>query len=228
MHPILFSIGPVHIYTYGALVACAMIVAWAVLSSRAEAYALPRAKIMDLVVFLFLAGILGARLLFVLQHVEDYSHSLWKIFMIQEGGLVWYGGFFFAVLMGIFFARMSHLPLFRTADCLAPAIALAHAVGRIGCYLNGCCYGINGHPVQLYEAAGLFVLGIALMRLTTPRFISGSVFLCYVLGYSLLRFVLEYWRGDQLRLYWFTLPQWTSILLFLGAALLLKALRRHR
>lgn len=226
MHPILVTIGPLRIYTYGTLVALGVLVAWFVLKYRAERYGISRSQLVDLLVFLFLSGILGARLFFVLQHWEHYNAAIWKVFMINEGGLVWYGGFFFAAVTGILFARRSHLPVFRTADFLAPAIPLGHAIGRIGCYLNGCCYGFAGHPVQLYEAAGLLVLGIWLARVSVARYTPGSLFLFYVLGYSILRFILEFWRGDQIRIYNLTTPQWTSLVLFAGSLILFKSLNR--
>ena len=97
------------------------------------------------------------------------------------------------------------------ADAGAPGLALGHAIGRVGCLLGGCCYGrvvdarfplavqLAGawrHPVQLYEAAGLVVLAVVTALL--PRRRAGAIFVVYVVGYALLRLVVEHWRGDDL------------------------------
>jgi phosphatidylglycerol:prolipoprotein diacylglycerol transferase len=217
MHPILFKWGPVTLYTYGLFAAIGLFVAFVFAFKRAKEMHLDEKVVGDLTFVLFLSGIIGARLWYVWQHWDDYRVSPLRILSIQEGGLVWYGGFMFATLAGILIARRKGWPVFKLADLFAPVLPLAHAFGRIGCFFNGCCYGADGHPVQLYEAGALFVLTAALFRLSKVRQREASLFLEYIVGYSVIRFVVEFYRGDQSRAAILTLPQWTSLCLLAGA-----------
>src|SRR3989338_4062521 len=101
MHPILFQIDPVTIYTYGFFVAVAVLVSYLLVCRNARAFGIDPNLAGDLVFFLFVTGVLGARLFYVLQHFEDYSVEPWKVFSIAEGGLVWYGGFLAAGSVGL-------------------------------------------------------------------------------------------------------------------------------
>lgn len=221
MHPILFQLGPVTLYTYGLFAAIGLFTAFIFAFKRAKEMHLDEKAVGDLTFVLFLSGIIGARLWYVWQHWDEYYQNPLRIFSIQEGGLVWYGGFMFATLVGILIARRKRWPIFKLADLFAPVIPLAHAFGRIGCYFNGCCYGSEGHPVQLYESGALFVLSAALFRLSVRKQREASLFLEYIIGYSLIRFAVEFYRGDQSRAAVLTLPQWTSLCLLVGAVLVL-------
>lgn len=100
-------------------------------------------RILDLGPWLILGAVLGARTLYVISYwrEEFAGKPLWEIFMIQHGGLVFYGGLIGASLACILYVRMRKLALWKVADILAPSIALGYVFGRIGCLLNGCCYG---------------------------------------------------------------------------------------
>lgn len=215
MQPILFKIGNFPAYSYGALVALAVFAALFYARWAAPRFGLAREKAQDLTFVIFAAGIVGARLFYVLQHFSDYEGSLWQALWIREGGLVWYGGFGSAFLAGIFYANKNKLKLSVWADFFSPAIALSHAIGRIGCFLNGCCYGRGPQtPVQLQESAALFVLSVFLFYRLRQAPSDGSVFVTYLLTYSFLRFWLEYLRGDQSVVIFFTWPQWISLGIF--------------
>ena len=157
--------------------------------------------------------------------------------MIQEGGLVWYGGFLVAATVGFLAAFFKRWPLLGLADFLAPYLALAQGIGRMGCFLNGCCYGkpskvfwaarfsadVARHPVQIYEAAASFLIFAFLFKfydcLPKSRR-TGVVFVLYLILYSAARFGLEFFRGDQTLIGKLSPPQWTSLVLFLGALFL--------
>ncbi|TLD41162.1 MAG: Prolipoprotein diacylglyceryl transferase [Candidatus Jettenia ecosi] len=98
-------------------------------------------KISDLGIYIVCAGIFGARLFFVIQFFDNYKNDLLSIFKIYEGGLVYYGGLFAGIIAACIFIRKSQLPFLKILDIIAPSVALGLGIGRIGCFLNGCCFG---------------------------------------------------------------------------------------
>ena len=235
MHPILFRFHAITIYTYGFFVALAVLAAYFLAAQRAKTMGLDPSLAMDLVFYLFISGIIGARLFYVIQHYEDYQGHLFKIISIPEGGLIWYGGFIVAALAGIAAAAWKRWPFLKLCDLLAPILPLAHAIGRLGCFFNGCCFGrvtdtrigftfpgeeAARFPVQLFEAAALVLLSAGLFYFSRKKRADGELFIIYLIFYSIFRFFIEFLRGDQKLLLFLTPPQWTSILLFLGGVFL--------
>lgn len=242
MHPILFQSHGVTIYTYGFFVALAVLVSFLLVSRRAKAFGIDEGLAGDLVFFLFVAGVIGARLFYVVQHFEDYHAALWKVFSIAEGGLVWYGGFLASASVGLGLAMWRRWPVLRIGDLFAPVIPLAQAIGRIGCFFNGCCYGRETNapfglsfpgdnmpriPIQIFESTALFCLSIFLYLLSQKERKVGELFIIYLMLYSAFRFLIEFFRGDQTTLWFLTHPQWTSILLFGGALFLFFEMRKN-
>ncbi len=185
----------------------------------------------DLIFVLFVSGVVGARFFYIWQHFEDYQGNAWKVFQIQEGGLVWYGGFMTAAVCGVAYATVRKWPVLAFCDYFAPILPLAHAIGRWGCFMNGCCYGrgtewpigvrfpgdsVSRHPVQFYESALLLMLSGSLFYLSSKKHKEGELFVTYLLCYSVIRFFLEFFRGDQTLLLIFPRPLCLSLLLFAG------------
>jgi phosphatidylglycerol:prolipoprotein diacylglycerol transferase len=240
MYPILAKFQGLTVYSYGLCVALAVALVLVFSIRQAPRNYLSPNTAADLVFILFLAGVVGARIFYVLQHWDDFRSRGFSAFWIAEGGLVWYGGFIFAALTGRFYCRQHRLPLLKWADFFVPFLSLAHGIGRIGCFLNGCCYGhatnsffsvrfpqemVQRHPVQLYEALGLFIVAGVLFWIAAQKKRVGEVAGWYLILYGTLRFVLEFLRGDQRLIYYLTLPQWGSLFLFLFGLGLLKTLR---
>ena len=217
MHPILFKIGPLTLHTYGLLISTGVLLAVALAVRQARREGEDPQKMLDLAFYLLLASIVGSRLLYVLISYGDYLVRPWAIFKLWEGGLVFYGGFVLALMVGIWYLDRHRLPLWKTADIWAAPLALGHAVGRLGCFAAGCCYGkptgvpwavtftdpqslailgVPLHPVQLYEAFANLLLFIFLCLYRPYRRFEGQIFWLYVLVYSVIRFVLEFFRGD--------------------------------
>ncbi len=229
MHPELCRIGPLTVYTYGFFSALAMLLVYAVSLSRAEAKGFSKDFISDFIFWVFVAGIAGARLEYVLQNGAEFqSHPLTALW-IWQGGLVWYGGMIAATLTGWGLAHFRRQKIAKLADFLAPVLALAHGVGRIGCFFNGCCGGkiLFGfqQPVQLYESVGLFLLAGILFWMSKRPLKAGSVFVSYLACYGLLRFLLEFWRQGQTILAGLTVPQWISVGLIVLSGVLWKKLK---
>jgi phosphatidylglycerol:prolipoprotein diacylglycerol transferase len=211
MHPVLFKFHGLTLYSYGLCVAIAVTLALWLSARRAKSRGLSPSAAVDLLFIAFLGGIAGARVFYVLQHLPEYRPNWMSVFWIQEGGLVWYGGFIFAALSGAFYCRRSRLPVLIWSDLFAPVVALAHGIGRIGCFLNGCCYGKNGLPAQLFESAGLFLIAGLLFMAVPQKARAGRVTAWYLFLYGALRFGVEFLRGDQPLFFVLTLPQWISL-----------------
>ena len=115
--------------------------------ARARLAGISAEQIYDLGPWLILGGIVGGRVLYVISYWrEQFAQNPFpEIFMVQHGGLVFYGGLIGATLAGMFYIHRKKLPLWKIADIVAPSIALGSAFGRIGCLMNGCCYGRECH-----------------------------------------------------------------------------------
>lgn len=246
MHPILFKFGPLTLYTYGAMLVSAFTLGLWVLRRIQRGLPddlrpLAPDQLADLSCLGLLGGIAGARLFFIILHWDFFVTEPRYILALWQGGLVWYGGLAGSLLATWIYARFHKVRLLPLLDLFAPVLALAHAVGRVGCFLNGCCYGeitkawygvrLAGEPyplvpVQLIEAIGLVFLYIALRAIQRPNILRrypGRVFGCYLLGYAVLRFILERYRGDHLPIWeGLTLQQIISVgLLATGLVMLL-------
>lgn len=217
MYPLLFKIGPIPIYTYGALVAGGILVIIFLASWLAKKENLPPEKIIDLGVYLMAAAVIGSRLFYVIIEWETYIKSPLDVFKVWEGGLVFYGGFIGCILVGWWFVRRHQLPFWGVIDVYAVATPLGHAIGRMGCFMAGCCFGkptdsifgvvftdpktlaprdIHLHPTQLYEAGANLLIFAILMFFRRHKKFSGQVFLVYGMLYATARFIIEFYRGD--------------------------------
>ncbi|MGA2802068.1 MAG: prolipoprotein diacylglyceryl transferase [Verrucomicrobiota bacterium] len=217
MHPIAFQLGPLTIHWYGVMIALAFLVGLLTAARRARRENISGETIADVVLWLMVGGILGARIVYVTTYWKDEfaGQSFSEIFMIQHGGLVYYGGLIGAMIAGFIYIRWKKLPLWKTADVLAPSIALGNIIGRIGCLLNGCCYGrptdlpwgirfpsdhptggLPVHPTEVYDALNNFILYLLLAWLFRRKKFDGEVFATYLIGYAIIRTVMEYFRGD--------------------------------
>ncbi|MEA3368902.1 MAG: prolipoprotein diacylglyceryl transferase [Candidatus Ratteibacteria bacterium] len=141
MYRILFRLGPVTLYSYGALVALAFLTATYLSWKKAAARGINPDKIIDACLCILVSGLAGARLFYVLIYHDYYFSYPLDILKIWQGGLIFYGGFIFASLSAIFFLLKQKIPVWKFADLIAPNISLGLAIGRVGCFLNGCCFG---------------------------------------------------------------------------------------
>ncbi|HUO77173.1 MAG TPA: prolipoprotein diacylglyceryl transferase [Thermodesulfovibrionales bacterium] len=224
MHPVLVRFGPLTIHTYGVLVAAGFLLGLALAVKQAKKEGIPQERIIDIGFYVLVAAIIGSRLLFVAVNAGHYLKHPLDIFKIWEGGLVFYGGLILAIPSALWYIRKHNLDAWRITDIFAPSLAIGHAVGRIGCFAAGCCYGrlselpwavtfhdpeclattgIPLHPTQLYESAGELLNFLILITLRRYQSFKGQLFWTYILLYSLLRFVVEFFRGDEARGYLF-------------------------
>jgi len=217
MHPILFRIGPLTVYTYGVFVAMGFLLGLTVAMREARLAGKDPQKFMDMALYILLGAIIGSRAMYVLISWDEFAGKPLHVFMIWKGGLVFYGGLAATIPVIIWYTRRLRMPLLKTLDIYAPSLALGHAVGRIGCFSAGCCYGkatslpwavtfthpyssaplnVPLHPVQLYASLNLFLIFLLLMVVRRRQSFDGQIAWTYVLLYAVSRFVLEFFRGD--------------------------------
>ncbi|MFQ5861704.1 MAG: prolipoprotein diacylglyceryl transferase [Candidatus Brocadiales bacterium] len=139
--PIPFLDITVPVYSYGFMMMVGFLLAVLAARRKASYEGVDPQHITDLGIYTLVAGILGARTLFVIHHFGDYVEHPLDIFMIFKGGLSFYGGFLAAIAMAVIFCRKRGLPPLKCLDMAAVGLAIGLASGRIGCFLNGCCYG---------------------------------------------------------------------------------------
>lgn len=242
MHPVLFSVGPLTFYTYGLMLGLGFAAGVAVASKRAAAKGVDPDSLFWFFILLLGGGVAGGRILHVALNAW-YYHDLLSILDTREGGLSIHGVLVGGVLTMALYARAKKIPLGKIADIVAPAVILGQGIGRIGCFFSGCCYGIETsgtwgfatrfapglrQPYQLYESAADLLLFLALMWLSSRITFQGGLFSCYVLGYSAVRFFLEFFRDNEGYLAGLSYGQWASLAgVLAGAGLLALSVRRH-
>ena len=233
MHPIIAKIGPLYIYSYGLMVAIGFAAAALLAYRHARDFGIDKEKIIDLGIVMLLSGIIGARIIYVALNYQYYIRNGLEIINLTKGGLVWYGAFIFGMVASAWFVRKNKISFWTAADLFAPYIALAQAFGRIGCLLNGCCYGsaappgfilsvlfpedsVLRYPTQIFSALTLLLIFVILRTWQRKRHFNGEIFLGYGLLYSMKRFGVEFFRGDYPKiLYGLTISQLISAAIFI-------------
>jgi phosphatidylglycerol:prolipoprotein diacylglycerol transferase len=215
--------GTITVYTYGVLLAAAYLLGLQLALKRAKARNLDSTRVMDLGIYIIISALVGAKLLLLVTDFQTFKSNHGELLnLLREGG-VFYGGLIVAVVVALWYIRRVGLPLWTTCDVFAPGIALGHVVGRFGCFFAGCCFGkptsvpwaitftdpfaaanvgtplnVPLHPTQLYEAGAEFLILIVLL-VTEKRGhkFAGRTFWLYMLLYSVSRYVIEFYRGDE-------------------------------
>jgi len=198
------------ISTYFTLISLGCIVGTLWFIRRARARNLTQVSAIDMALVCLITGFIGARLLHVFYEEPEYYRQSWdRVLHIWNGGFVFYGGVFGALIGTTLFANWRKEPFWLWADLAAPAIALAYAIGRLGCFLNGCCYGkecqlpwatyVEGafrHPTQLYAALGEALIIIVLLKMESKIKGVGGLFGLWLFLHGLGRSVMELMRDD--------------------------------
>lgn len=197
------------------------------LSYRVEQFSKNRKLAFDISLLLMLSGFIGGRLMHVFYEEWDYYLiNPWQILAFWNGGFVFLGGLIACLITGTIYAKVKQISFGEWADFFTPLFSLAHALGRIGCFLSGCCFGSicflpwaysGRHPTALYLAVGEFVIFLILLLLEAQKTykVRGSLFVKWLLLHSLLRFNVEYFRDDfrGLFIYGLSISQIISLLI---------------
>lgn len=223
MLPQLFHIGRFFLPTYGLLVSLGVLIGlWSSVRNSARQGIDPD-KAWNLGILVVLCGILGAKILYIVvdwSYYAEHPNEIFSLGTLQAGG-VFSGGLLAALIAAAWYIRKHHLPALATCDAFAPGLALGHAIGRVGCFAAGCCYGkptthfwgvtftnplANAYvgtplnqalePTQLFESAVELANFFILMWLLKRRQFDGQVIGAYLFLYGIARFFLEFLRGD--------------------------------
>lgn len=189
--------------------------------------------------YLLIGAIIGAKLLFIIVSMDTIIKYNLSFLEILKGGFVFYGGLLGGFLGIIIYGKQFKVPIKNYVDLCATVLPLGHAIGRIGCYISGCCYGVKydgifSHiyyesanvftpigirlfPVQLLESALLFMLFVPLLILNIKNVKAGVISQIYLVSYSIIRFVVEFYRGDVERgsVLGLSTSQWISLIIIL-------------
>jgi phosphatidylglycerol---prolipoprotein diacylglyceryl transferase len=262
MHPILITIGGVTIHTYGFLLAVGVL-AGIVLSLNLAKKAQLDIRIMsDFLFYSVLIGLVGAKLWLFITEIKEYLEDPGRIPSLLTSAGTFYGGLIFGLAFVIWYVRKHELDFKVVGDVLAPGMALAHFFGRMGCFSAGCCWGRTAegcsiaveftsretttgvphfvplYPTQLIEAILNLLNFIFLIILFKKKKFNGQAFIFYIFNYSVIRFFVEFFRGDDDRGYIFggmthpftslSVPQLVSIIGVISAIILYKKYSKER
>lgn len=223
MYPIICQIGPLKIYSYGLMLGLAFLFGSRLAMQQAKQEGLAPEIIFNFCLIVFIFGVAGARIFYVLENARYYLGNPLEIILLPQGGLSWFGGLALGVICAVIYLKRKHLSVLKILDLIAPFLAFGQALGRIGCFLNGCCFGEAFIPVQLFSSLLLLFIFVILRFLQdTPQRTTGNIFFAYLLLYSLKRFFIEFWRQDNPKIiYGLSLFQVLSTLTFIAALALL-------
>lgn len=224
MYPKLISLGPLTLYTYGFLLAVAFFFGLWLTARFARREGIHEDTIWNLGLLIVVCGLLGSKLLMIVtewNYYRDHPAAIFSLSTLQSAG-VFFGGLLCALAGCAWYFRRHHLPPWKMADLFAPGLALGHAIGRLGCFSAGCCFGrpasvpwaviftdpVAGeqtgvplhlplHPTQLYESAAETLIFLLLLGLRRRKSYEGHLILTYLALYSVARFIIEFYRGDE-------------------------------
>ncbi len=242
MYPVIFEIGSIPFYSKETLLIFAFLVGISIAVKKAH-FLVSQRKIAILGILLFFSGIIGSRLLYILENLDWYKLHPSEM-LLSRSGFSFYGGFFLSVAISFWYLHKNRLQFLLAGDIFAPSLALGEAIGRVGCFLSGCCYGkptnlswgisfpssslpnqhfgdLPLHPVQIYFALADIFIFLVIRRIRPSS--KGRVFFSYIILHSIFHFILEFFRGDNPYLILnFTASQVIALFIGLGGLLVLR------
>jgi len=258
MYPKLLELGPVVFHSYGLFLAIAFIAGIWITSRNARKEGISADSVWNLGLVVLCATLVGCKLLMLITDFSYYAANPREIFSLTtlRSMGVFYGGLLLALAAAAWYLRKRRLPAWKVADYAAPGIALGQVIGRLGCFMAGCCYGaptnvpwavrftnpytienmgtpfnVPLHPVQVYESLGaLLIFGFLMWRLLR-RHITGHIILEYLGLYAVLRFIIEFFRADDRGEIFnglLSTSQFIAVVTFAAAAILYWYLLRRR
>ncbi|MEP2670063.1 MAG: prolipoprotein diacylglyceryl transferase [Cyclobacteriaceae bacterium] len=220
MHPILFEIGPITIYSYGFFIALGAILGLIYMARQGKKrFGTTYDQSNSLFIYIVVAAYIGGKVFFFFEKPAYYTQHIGQLF--SGNGFVFFGSLLFAIPVMLWFFKRNKIPVLPMLDVMAIVTCIVHGFGRIGCFMSGCCHGkptdsflsviftnpicqaepLNTplHPTQLYESAFIFSLMGLLVWISNRKQFDGQLFLIYLILYSIGRSFLEILRGDEER-----------------------------
>ncbi|NQT33892.1 prolipoprotein diacylglyceryl transferase [bacterium] len=258
MHPVIFEIGAFKLHSYGLMFFLAFVFGVWLGTVRARKVGIAPGKVMDLTMWILVGSLVGARSSYVIFHLGEFRGRWLDIInpfqsdgTIGIAGLIVLGGVLLAVPAAWIYLKKNNIPFLKMMDVMVPSLAFGMAIGRIGCFLNGCCFGLptdmpwgvvfpetcyagsvflhqHIHPTQLYAILFTGLLGTVLLLRTPYKRFEGELFFLFFLIYSPYRFLVEivrYYRDSMILLDLgtinFTVSMLMSMVIFVAAVILL-------
>jgi phosphatidylglycerol:prolipoprotein diacylglycerol transferase len=232
MKPILFEIGNASVPAYPFMLSLAFIIGTLIAVAICKKQHISIYKIFGLIISIQISAFLGSRLLFVINNYSQFETHLLEAFSLRPGGFAFTGGLFLSIFAAIIYIKSTNLPSWKISDCVVPSLAVGIFLTKIGCFLGGCCFGIETssfpgvrfpvdslaaqqfgvrhpvHPTQLYEAfSGLIILAVVILFVRKHKKFKGQLFLAFMILYLIVRTLNEALRGDAVHNYIFNLSQ---------------------
>lgn len=215
----LLTIGPFTVYGYGLMIAIGVIAGYLAAEKRAEKKGLDKDQVFYLILWCLAGGMAAAKILFWITEMPAIMEDPGFILETLGSGFVVFGGIIGGILTGYIYSRIRGLEFLKYFDLIMPSVALAQGFGRIGCFLAGCCYGKETEsifsitfqnsefapnhvaliPTELYSCGLDFIHFFVLIRIAGREKRDGMVAACYLIFYSVGRFIIEFFRGDIIR-----------------------------
>ena len=224
MHPVLFRLGPLALRSYGLFLFLAFVFGIWLAIIRAKKSNIKAESMIDLAIVVLVSSIIGSRVFYVIFHLEEFKGRFWDVVNpihpsgdIGIAGLSMVGGVVLAVVIGLAYLYFKKLEIWRIADIVSPSFILGLGIARIGCFLNGCCFGkpTNSflgvvfpldspagwvfpytpiYPIQLFSSVGAIIVLVILLYLERYKSFQGFVFWLVLLLYSIDRFIIDFFR----------------------------------
>ncbi len=211
MHPVFLKMGDFVIYWYGVFVALGVVVASLLFQRKATKLEYSEKDTGTIIFYAVIFGILGARIIHIFSYLNYYMRNVMEIFMIRNGGLAVHGGILFGMIGLLLAIKKTGKDIGKTFDIVALYVPLGQAIGRIGCFFHGCCYGKPSdgffsvrfpflehpvHPTQLYYFAGDLAIFFILLLFSKDKQNDGEIAAWYLMFFGALRYWIDQFRGD--------------------------------
>jgi phosphatidylglycerol:prolipoprotein diacylglycerol transferase len=224
MHRTIVELGEIGVRSYGVMLVVAFWLGIELTSRLARKRGIDPARILDLGLVVLVSSLVGSRLLYVVTHWAEYRGDVVGAFRIWEGGLTFYGGLVAGVALGMIYLKRKGVPVLAASDLVAPQLALGIAIARVGCFLNGCCFGKESslpwavvfppdcqagwvlpgrhvHPTQIYSALANVAIFLVLRGALSRKLRDGVVFCAFLVLYGSWRFAIDYLRYYERTMY---------------------------
>jgi len=249
MFPDLFSIGPLTIHTYGLFVATGFFIGLLITILLGKSEGIDQKQVMDMGLIIILSAIIGSRAIYVIMNISYYTDRPLDIFKIWQGGLVFSGGITSVLLVMLWYGKRHRLSFFKIADLWVPGAAIGQGIGRIGCFMAGCCYGkptdakwgvvfthphslaplnVSLHPTQMYSSISGVIVFFILLLIYSKRKFKGQVFVWFLILHSTARLAIERFRGDDRGILLgsnMTITQFITIIILISSLVILTVLK---
>lgn len=225
-----YKIGPITIYSWGTFVALGFLIGILLAMRWAKRENIDPDHVLNISVLSIISSIIGARIVYVIKYWDSYRNRLISILHLWDGGLIFFGGFLTALVVILLYLRKYKIPYWKFLDISAPALTIGSAIGRIGCFLNGCCYGYDTpllwgvkfpniygyrHATELYYTFGFIIVFLYLLYIKKHKSFEGEITTKFFIYYSLTFFIVEVFRDNMRNFLYLTGSQVMSLALII-------------